>query len=163
MTDQPEITQKTNNKSKSQKRDYIAAVGRRKSAVARIRLFKSVKDGLAWGETPVKKGEILVNGKSIEQYFGGEVAKKLYLEPLRITNALQQGFAFTVKVAGGGPAGQLEAVIAGFANALNKLDTEKYRPALKKKGFLTHDARVRQRRKVGMGGKSRRKRQSPKR
>lgn len=163
MTDQkPEEVQKTNNKSKSQKRDYVFAVGRRKAAVARVRLYKTVKADFMWGEIAVKKGDILVNGKPIAEYFGGDVAKKLYSEPLRVTNT-QPNFAFTIKVAGGGPAGQLEAVIAGIANALDNLDEEKYRPILKKKGFLTHDARVRQRRKVGMGGKSRRKRQSPKR
>jgi small subunit ribosomal protein S9 len=159
MTDEIQQIKKTN---KTVKRDYIFAVGRRKEAVARVRLHKTVKADLAWGEVVVKKGDILVNNKPIADYFGGEVSKNLYTEPLRITNT-QQNFAFTIKVAGGGPAGQLQAVIAGIASALNKLDTEKNRPVLKKKGFLKHDARVRQRRKVGMGGKSRRKRQSPKR
>jgi small subunit ribosomal protein S9 len=158
MTEETQVKKTT----KTSKKDYIFAVGRRKSAVARVRLYKSVKADLAWGEIPLKKGEILVNGKLISEYFGGEVAKKLYSEPLRITNT-QTNFAFTIKVAGGGPAGQLEAVIAGISSALNSLDTEKYRPILKKKGYLTHDSRVRQRRKVGMGGKSRRKKQSPKR
>lgn len=159
MTDDTQQIKKT---TKVVKKDYIFAVGRRKAAVARVRLHKTVKADFTWGEVAVKKGDILVNGKLISEYFGGEVSKKLYSEPLRITNT-QQNFAFTIKVAGGGPAGQLEAVIAGISNALNKLDTEKHRAILKKKGFLKHDARVRQRRKVGMGGKSRRKRQSPKR
>ena len=53
--------------------------------------------------------------------------------------------------------------IAGIANVLDALDTDKYRPTLKKKGFLTRDSRIRERRVVGMGGKSRRKKQSPKR
>ena len=163
MTDkvQPEVTAKVN--KKTQKRDYLFAMGRRKSAVARVRLYKTVKDGLMWGQSPVKKGEMLVNEKPIEAYFGGDVSKHLYTEPLRITNTHQLNYAFTIRVEGGGPSGQLQAVIAGIANALNKLDTEKHRPILKKKGLLSHDARVRQRRKVGMGGKSRRKRQSPKR
>jgi len=149
--------------NKSQKRDYIFAVGRRKSSVARVRLYQSVKADLAWGDIPVKKGELLVNQKPIAEYFSSEVARKMYTEPLRITNAHQQNFAFTIKVAGGGPAGQLQAVIAGIANVLDALDTDKYRPTLKKKGFLTRDSRVRERRVVGMGGKSRRKKQSPKR
>jgi small subunit ribosomal protein S9 len=150
-------------KNKNVKKDYVFAVGRRKASVARVRLYQSVKADLVWGETPVKKGEVLVNQKAIADYFPGEVSRKLYTEPLRVTNAHQQHFAFTIKVVGGGPSGQLQAVIAGLANALNALDKDKYRPTLKKKGFLTRDARVRERRVVGMGGKSRRKKQSPKR
>lgn len=150
-------------KNKNAKKDYVFAVGRRKSSVARVRVYQSVKADLVWGETPVKKGELIVNQKPIAEYFSGEVSRRLYTEPLRITNAHQQNFAFTIKVAGGGPAGQLQAVIAGIANALSALDEDKYRPTLKKKGFLTRDARVRERRVVGMGGKSRRKKQSPKR
>jgi len=68
-----------------------------------------------------------------------------------------------IRVEGVEPAGQLQAVIAGISKALNELDREKFRPILKKKGLLTRDARVRQRRKSRMGGKSRRKKQSPKR
>ena len=150
-------------KNKNTKKDYIFAVGRRKSSVARVRVYQNVKSDLVWGETPVKKGELIVNQKPIAQYFSGEVSRRLYTEPLRVTNAHQQNYAFTIKVAGGGPSGQLQAVIAGIANALITLDPDKYRAALKKKGFLTRDSRVRERRVVGMGGKSRRKKQSPKR
>jgi small subunit ribosomal protein S9 len=149
--------------NKNSKKEYIFAIGRRKSAVARVRLYQKAKDGLMWGELAVKKGDIVVNEKPISAYFGGDVSKYLYSEPLRVTNVAQHNYTFTIRVAGGGPAGQLQAVVAGIANALNKLDTEKHRPALKSKGLLTRDARVRQRRKVGMGGKSRRKMQSPKR
>lgn len=148
---------------KNGKKEYIFATGKRKSAVARVRLYEKAKDGLTWGEINVKKGDIIVNERAIADYFGGDVSKHLYTEPLRITNAHQQNYTFTIRVTGGGPSGQLQAVIAGIANALNKLDTEKHRPILKKKGLLTRDSRVRQRRKVGMGGKSRRKKQSPKR
>ena len=155
------VDQKKNNKNA--KRDYVFAVGRRKESVARVRLYQNVKADLVWEELPVKKGEILVNQKPIAEYFSGEIARKLYTEPLRVTNAHQQNFAFTIKVAGGGPSGQLQAVIAGIANVLNKLDEDKYHSVLKKKGFLTRDSRVRERRVVGMGGKSRRKKQSPKR
>ncbi len=159
MTEEVQVVKK----NKNTKKDYIFAVGRRKEAVARVRLYKTVKDGLMWGQTSIKKGEILVNEKPVSDYFGGEVSRHLYTEPLRLTNTHQLNFSCTIKVAGGGPSGQLQAVIAGIANALNKLDTEKHRPILKKRGLLAHDARVRQRRKVGMGGKSRRKKQSPKR
>lgn len=154
---------KSTNSRKNQKLDYVFAVGRRKEAVARVRLYEKVKDGLMWGETEVKKGEILVNAKPVTEYFSSDVARHLYTEPLRITNVHQQNYAFTIKVVGGGPSGQLQAAIAGIANVLNKLDREKHRPILKKKGFLTRDSRIRQRRKVGTGGKSRRQKQSPKR
>lgn len=159
MTEQVQI----NKQNKSQKREYVAAVGRRKEAVARARIYKSVKADLKWGETNVKKGEILVNEQPISEFFPGDIARKRYTGPLRITNAHQQNYAMTIRVTGGGKSGQLDAVIAAISNALNALDREKYRSPLKKKGFLTRDARVRQRRKVGMGGKSRRKKQSPKR
>ena len=148
---------------KTKQKDYIFALGKRKEATARVRLYERIKAGATWDEMALAKGDIVVNGKPIAEYFGGDVSRSLYTGPLRITNAHQKNYTFTIKVDGGGPSGQLQAVIAGIANALNKLDAEKYRPILKKKGFLTRDARVRQRRKVGMGGKSRRKRQSPKR
>lgn len=150
-------------KNKNTKKDYIFAVGRRKAAVARVRLYEAVKADLSWGELAVKKGELFVNQKPIAEYFSGEISRRLYTEPLRITNAHQMNYAFTIKIAGGGPSSQLQAAIAGIANALTKLDPEKHRAILKDKGFLTRDARVRERRVVGMGGKSRRKKQSPKR
>jgi small subunit ribosomal protein S9 len=149
-------------KTKSSKKDYIFAVGRRKAAVAQVRLYKSLKDGFKWGLLDVKKGDILVNEKPIAEYFSSETDRYAYTEPLRVANA-QNKFTFTINVRGGGPSGQLDAVVAGISNALSKADTDEFRGVLKKKGFLTRDARVRQRRKVGMGGKSRRKLQSPKR
>lgn len=144
-----------------QKRDYMFAVGKRKSAVARVRLYDAVKDGLVWNALPVVKGELLVNGKPIANYFASETMRYVYSEPLRIVNA-QNKYAITVRVVGGGPAGQLDATVAGISNALAKLDPE-YRKILKAKGFLTRDSRIRERRKVGTGGKARRAKQSPKR
>jgi len=158
-----DIDQKPVTNKKTQKRDYAFAVGKRKESVARVRLYEHVKEGLMWTNTPVKKGEILVNEKPIAQYFPSEVERHLYTEPLRITNAHQKNYTMTIKVLGGGHAGQLQAVIAGISNVLQKVDRQKNRPILKKKGFLTRDARIRQRRKVGTGGKSRREKQSPKR
>lgn len=150
-------------KNKNAPKDYVFAVGRRKESVARVRLYENVKADMTWGEHPVKKGDLLVNEKPITEYFSGEVSRRLYTEPLRVTNAHQKNFAFTIKVVGGGPSGQLQAAVAGIANALNKLNPEEYRATLKKKGFLTRDQRVRERRAVGTGGKARRKKQSPKR
>ena len=136
-------------------KEFIYAVGKRKEAVARIRLYPSVKGDL-------KKGDIIVNGKKIEEYFSSQIQKAKYLEPLNITNTIGK-YALTVKVSGGGVNSQLDALILGISRALSKFDSEKYRSILRKKGFLTRDARIRERRKIGMGGKSRRKRQSPKR
>lgn len=145
---------------KTSKGEYIFAVGKRKESVARVRLYQSITNILVLGEK-VKKGDIFVNDKKIEKYFSGEMAKAHYLEPLKITNGLDK-YVLTFRVAGGGQSGQLDAVIHATSRALSLVDP-KNRQILKKRGFLTRDARVRERRKVGMGGKARRKRQSPKR
>lgn len=159
MAATPRVNDKKNN---GQKKEYIFAVGRRKEAVARVRLYEFLKDGMSWGTTDIKKGDILVNEKAIADYFSGEVNRFKYTEPLRVANA-QNKYTITIRVEGGGPSGQLDAVIAGISNALAKADNEAYRPVLKDKGFLTRDARIRERRKVGTGGKARRAKQSPKR
>ncbi len=145
----------------SKRKDYILTVGRRRSAVARVRLYAKSAQA-AWGELPLGKGEILINKKPISEYFVGPVAKAVYEAPLKATNTLGQ-LSATISVAGGGNQGQLEATVHGIARALSEMDREKFRPILKKAGFLTRDPRTRERRKAGMGGKSRRKRQSPKR
>ena len=142
-------------------KNFISSKGKRKEAVARVRLYKDLKEVLMVGEKTVKKGEIFVNGDLIENYFRGIVAKAYFEEPFKITNNLGK-YTITAKVEGGGQKSQLEAFIHGVSRALSSFD-EKNKAILKKKGFLTRDARVRQRRKVGMGGKSRRKKQSPKR
>jgi small subunit ribosomal protein S9 len=72
-------------------------------------------------------------------------------------------FAVAIKVSGGGKMGQLDSAVLGIARALDKIDKENFHSALKKKGMFNRDPRVRERRKVGMGGKSRRRKQSPKR
>ena len=143
----------------NQKRDYISAIGRRKESVARVRFYQN--NNVSWDETVVNKGDVFVNKKKAVDYFGVQ-AEKVYKEPLRITNT-GKNFAITVLVSGGGKMGQLDAAVLGIARALDKVDHEKFRPILKKKGLLTRDPRVRERRKVGMGGKARRRKQSPKR
>ncbi len=142
-------------------KDYKVGIGKRKNAVARVRLYEEIKENIVMGDGFVKKGDIFVNGKRIEDYFRGLISKAKYEEPLRITNTLGK-YAFTVLVQGGGQEGQIDAFIHGVSRILSRMD-EKNKQILKKKGFLTRDARVRERRKVGMGGKARRKRQSPKR
>ncbi|OGM05879.1 30S ribosomal protein S9 [Candidatus Woesebacteria bacterium GWB1_43_5] len=134
--------------AKTKKIDYIYEKGRRREASARIRLLKG-------------KGESLVNDVSLAQYFPGDVNRTLLERPFALTKTLDKHH-FTVKVAGGGKNGQLEAVILGIARALVAVNPD-FRPILKKAGLLTRDPRTRERRKVGMGGKARRKKQSPKR
>lgn len=148
--------------AESTSKDFIYAVGRRKSAVARVRLYKTVKAGLLWGEQKVEKGKIVVNEKPVGEYFSGIVSEAFHKEPFIATNTLDK-YAVTIRVMGGGLKGQLDAALLGIARALSEIDREKFRPILKKKGMLTRDARVRQRRTVGTGGKSRRQKQSPKR
>ncbi len=143
------------------KKDFILTVGRRREARARVRLFEHIKPDMKWDTTEIKKNEMYVNGLPIAEYFGGDVARRLYTEPLRVAGA-QNKYTFTIRVEGGGKSGQLDAAVLGIARALCKLDA-KYRDPLKKKGFLTRDARIRERRKVGTGGKARRAKQSPKR
>lgn len=135
-------------KQKQTKKDYIFAVGRRKEATARVRLFNG-------------KGDHSVNQMPADKYFGGAVNEYFYNQPLRIADVTDK-YYFTAKVVGGGPKGQLEAVTLGVARALIKSNKE-LRPTLKAAGLLTRDPRVRERRKVGTGGKARRKKQSPKR
>lgn len=148
--------------TKKQKKDYVYAVGRRKESSARVRLYSSLKDGQAWGEVALSKDQMLVNGMPVEKYFPGPLNKAKYLQPLLLTNTLGK-YAVTVKVEGGGKAGQLEALVLALARALSLANREKNRPTLKAKKLLKVDARVRERRKVGTGGKARRKKQSPKR
>lgn len=142
---------------------YYEAVGRRKSAVARVRLYLVGKDKTAQVDSlKIKAGEIYVNKKPIESIFSQKTEKKLYQLPLEATNNTDR-FAISIKVSGGGRTGQLEAIAHGLARALVLVDKETYKPILKKYGLLTRDARVRQRRQVGTGGKARREKQSPKR
>lgn len=144
---------------KSAQKAFVFAIGRRKSSTAQVRLYK--KDAVVWGGTSLKKGDFLVNNKPALEYFGKSF-EKVYREPLRITGC-ENKFAVSIKVSGGGKMGQLDAAVLAIARALDKIDREKFHSILKKKGMLTRDPRVRERRKVGMGGKSRRKKQSPKR
>ncbi|EKD57343.1 MAG: 30S ribosomal protein S9 [uncultured bacterium] len=134
----------SNNKSKQ----YIQAVGRRKEAVARVRLLPG-------------KGQNVVNGIPIENYFPSEAAKTKYLKPFHLTKSQDMYFA-SIKVKGSGKSGQLDAVIHGIARALNAADKD-FRPFLKRAGLLTRDPRVKERRKYGLAQKARKGKQSPKR
>jgi len=144
---------------KNVQKDFIFAIGRRKSSTAQVRLYK--KDATVWGTTEVKKGEFVVNNKPALAYFGKSF-ESVYRQPLQATGT-ENKFAVSIKVSGGGKMGQLDAAVLAIARGLDKIDREKFHTILKKKGMLTRDPRVRERRKVGMGGKSRRRKQSPKR
>lgn len=143
-------------KKEVKKANYTYAVGRRKTANARVRIYKSASvpgfDGV----------QLTVNGKPAEAYFPGETAKAAYRKPFIITETLTKMSA-SVVVAGSGKMGQLDAVVHGLARALAVLDRDSYRATLKSAGLLTRDARAKERRKVGTGGKARRTKQSPKR
>jgi len=140
-------------KKKKKKDNLYVGIGRRKEATARVRM-----------ETGVKRDEvgIWVNDRKVEDYFPGESYKLIYLAPLKAVNSVDR-FKITIKVEGGGLSGQVGACVHGISRALLVVDEEKYRPVLKKRGFLKRDPRVKERRKAGLAGKARKKRQSPKR
>lgn len=145
-----------------EKDTYYEAVGRRKNATARVRLYVPKGEHSIIKGVTVAKGDVLVNGRPSESYFPGEIAKKVYLEPFRTTNTIGR-FVTSIVVVGGGLSGQLGAVIHGISRALEKTDKEKFRPILKKRGFMTRDSRKKQRIKAGFAHKSRARKQSPKR
>jgi len=133
----------------SNKTVYTYAIGRRKAAVSSVKLFAG-------------KGESLVNGLEISKYFPGTHFKQLYHQPFVITNT-DNKYYFQSKIVGGGKNGQLDALRLAISRALKKIDATAYLSLLRNAGLLTVDSRVRQRRQVGTGGKSRRQKQSPKR
>lgn len=125
-----------------------SAIGRRKEAIASVRLMAG-------------SGEITVNGKPISQYFHGLVAASRYLAPFKVAG-VEGKYTASVKVHGGGPNGQLDALVLGLSRCLVSHKAA-HKSALRAASLMTRDPRARQRRMVGMGGKSRRKKQSPKR
>lgn len=128
---------------------YVEATGRRKVATARVRLYES-------------DGDFVVNDKVVGQYFNTipNVASQ-YNVPFDLTGTKGK-FSVSVKVEGSGQSSQLDAMIHGIARALVKYDPS-FRALLKPSGLLTRDDRMKETRKIGTGGKARRKRQSPKR
>jgi small subunit ribosomal protein S9 len=116
--------------------EYYEAVGRRKAATARVRLF------------PGGDGSIVVNERPLEEYFVRDSDVLCLTEPLKAT-AMENHFNVSVKVKGGGMTGQSWAVRLGIARALLKMDPE-LRPILRKGGFLTRDARAKERKKPGL-------------
>lgn len=132
---------------KPKKAGTIAAIGRRKTATARVWLYP-------------EKGSLVVNGQPIEDYFPGKVAETFYLRPFQVTTTLGK-FRAKIRVAGSGKSGQLGAVVHGLSRALLGHEPE-FRAQLKKYGFLTRDARKKERKKPGLMG-ARKGKQSPRR
>ena len=116
--------------------EYYEAVGRRKEATARVRLYS--------GGT----GSVIINDRPLEGYFTRDVDILNLKEPLQVT-AMENRFNVSVKVKGGGMTGQAGAIRLGIARALLKVDPD-LRPVLRKGGFLTRDARVKERKKPGL-------------
>ena len=109
--------------------------GRRKKSIARVRLVNG-------------NGKITINGVDINEYFGVETLKVIVKQPLVATNTMDK-YDVIVKVIGGGISGQAGAIRHGIARALLDANTE-YRPILKSNGFLTRDARMKERKKYGL-------------
>lgn len=142
---------------------YYEAVGRRKFSVARVRLYLTGRDKTATvGALKVKEGEVYFNDMPLEKAIVTAYERDFMLSPLKLTGN-DGRFAVSIHVKGGGRNGQLEAVVHGISRALDLVDSTQYRSTLKTAGLLTRDARTRERRKVGTGGKARRVKQSPKR
>jgi small subunit ribosomal protein S9 len=115
--------------------EYVEAIGRRKEASARVRLYPGT-------------GEIVVNDKPVDAYFGRALDQMILRQPLTLTGT-ETTLNISVKVHGGGESGQAAAVRLGIARALIEQDAN-LRPALKAAGFLTRDARAKERKKPGL-------------
>ncbi|KKQ23604.1 MAG: 30S ribosomal protein S9 [Candidatus Roizmanbacteria bacterium GW2011_GWC2_37_13] len=146
---------------KTKNLEFYEGIGRRKQAVARVRLYLMGKNKeITVGHTKIKLGEIYINNNTFEKVYS-RYHREFIFSPLKLTGN-ENRFAISIKTSGGGKNGQLEAIVHGISRSLSKVD-ENYRSALKKNGFLTRDPRKKERRKVGTGGKARRAKQSPKR
>jgi small subunit ribosomal protein S9 len=130
------------------KNSYTSSLGRRKSAIATIKLFTG-------------KGESMVNKIDLIKYFPTKTEKIIYEKPFEVTKTLGK-YYYQAKITGGGKTGQVQALSLAISRALIKIN-ELFKPVLRAADLLTVDSRVKERRMVGTGGKSRRQKQSPKR
>ncbi len=126
----------------------LQTTGRRKEAVARVRVMEG-------------NSQIIVNGKPIGEKYGGPLMQRIYQKPFEITHTLGR-YTATIKVEGGGQMSQLGAIVHGLARSLAKLSPE-FKDEVKAAGLLTRDPRARERRKFGLAHGARAKKQSPKR
>ncbi len=115
---------------------YFYGTGRRKNAVACVRMYPG-------------KGQITINDKDIDDYFGMETLKLIVRQPL-VATSTENRFDLICKVIGGGLSGQAGAIRHGLARALVKADEEAFKAVLKKEGFLTRDSRMKERKKYGL-------------
>ncbi|MFD1714672.1 30S ribosomal protein S9 [Amnibacterium flavum] len=113
-----------------------AAVGRRKQAIARVRIVPG-------------SGKITVNGREFADYFPNKLHQQLVNDPFKVLDLLGS-YDVIARISGGGPSGQAGALRLGIARSLNGIDEENNRPSLKKAGFLSRDARVKERKKAGL-------------
>ncbi|MFI3226989.1 MAG: 30S ribosomal protein S9 [Clostridia bacterium] len=119
------------------KKAYFYGTGRRKSSVARVRLF------------PNGSGQITINNRTFDNYFGLETLKLIVNQPMDVTNTLGK-FDIECTVLGGGFTGQAGAIRHGISRALVQADAEAYKAILKANGFLTRDPRMKERKKYGL-------------
>ena len=112
-------------------------VGRRKESVARVRIAPGT-------------GNITINGRTMDEYFGRETSKMILVEPLKLVDQMGK-LDVLATAAGGGLSGQAGAIRHGISRALCEINSE-YRPILKKAGFMTRDARAVERKKYGRPG-----------
>lgn len=113
-----------------------SAVGRRKEAIARVRIVPG-------------SGTITINGRTFEDYFPNKLHQQLVTDPFTVLN-LTDAYDVIARISGGGPSGQAGALRLGIARSLNQIDEENNRPTLKKAGFLSRDARIKERKKAGL-------------
>ncbi|MFA5606208.1 MAG: 30S ribosomal protein S9 [Leucobacter sp.] len=113
-----------------------AAVGRRKRAIARVRLIPGA-------------GTMTVNGRELAEYFPNKLHQQLITDPFTVLE-LTGAYDVIARIQGGGPSGQAGALRLAIARALNEIDVEHNRPTLKKAGFLSRDARAIERKKAGL-------------
>ena len=120
------------------KKKYFYGTGRRKSSVARVRVYEN------------GTGAITINGRDIDDYFGLDTLKLVVRQPLVTTDMLGK-VDIVITVCGGGVSGQAGAIRHGVSRALVAMNPE-YRPALKAAGFMTRDPRMKERKKYGLKG-----------
>ena len=113
-----------------------AATGRRKEAIARVRIVPGT-------------GRWTINGRELESYFPNKVHQQAVNEPFKVLE-LDGAYDVLARVHGGGASGQAGALRLGIARCLNEVDAEVNRPPLKRAGFLTRDARIKERKKAGL-------------
>ncbi len=115
--------------------EFERAVGRRKTAAARVRVMPG-------------KGNVTINGRDYKEYFGTDILRNKVIAPFVVLGK-EAAYDATIKVAGGGPTGQADAVRHGIARALVEWNAD-FKPVLKSHGYMTRDARAKERKKAGL-------------